>query len=102
MNSAYAHDDRIAFTCNFRDCAETVTLDEIEYVFCSDVNNCPHQLRANFGAEFLLLSGEMEVTKVTGTFFVICNMGPECKPSVAFAVIARSSDTPPGIFRSAF
>ena len=31
----------IVFTYNFRDHAETVTLDEIEYVFCSDVNDCP-------------------------------------------------------------
>ena len=39
LNSVY--DDKIVFTYNFRDHAETVTLDEIEYVFCSDVNDCP-------------------------------------------------------------
>ena len=41
LNSVYVYDDRIVFTYNFRDHAETVTLDEIEYVFCSDVNDCP-------------------------------------------------------------
>ena len=41
LNSVYVYDDKIVFTYNFRDHAETVTLDEIEYVFCSDVNNCP-------------------------------------------------------------
>ena len=41
LNSVYVYDDKIVFTYNFRDHAETVTLDEIEYVFCSDVNDCP-------------------------------------------------------------
>ena len=41
LNSVYVYDDRIVFTYNFRDHAETVTLDEIEYVFCSDVNDSP-------------------------------------------------------------
>ncbi len=45
LNSVYVYDDRIVFTYNFRDHAETVTLDEIEYVFCSDVNDCPPVLR---------------------------------------------------------
>ena len=41
LNSVYVYEDKIIFTYNFRDHAETVTLDEIEYVFCSDVNDCP-------------------------------------------------------------
>ena len=41
LNSVYVYDDKIVFTYNFRDHSETVTLDEIEYVFCSDVNDCP-------------------------------------------------------------
>ena len=45
LNSVYVYDDKIVFTYNFRDHAETVTLDEIEYVFCSDVNNCPPPAR---------------------------------------------------------
>ena len=41
LNSVYVYEDKIIFTYNFRDHTETVTLDEIEYVFCSDVNDCP-------------------------------------------------------------
>ena len=41
LNSVYVYDDRIVFTYNFRDYAETITLDEIEYAFCSDVNDSP-------------------------------------------------------------
>ena len=41
LNSVYVYDDKIVFTYDLRDHAETVTLDEIEYVFCSDVNDCP-------------------------------------------------------------
>ncbi len=41
LNSVYVYDDKIVFTYNFRDHAETVTLDEIEYLFCSDVNDGP-------------------------------------------------------------
>lgn len=37
LNSVYVYEDKIVFTYNFRDHAETVTLDEIEYAFCSDV-----------------------------------------------------------------
>lgn len=45
LNSVYVYDDKIVFTYNFRDHAETVTLDEIEYVFCSDVNDCPPPIK---------------------------------------------------------
>ena len=38
LNSVYVYEDKIVFTYNFRDHAETVTLDEIEYAFCSDVH----------------------------------------------------------------
>lgn len=38
LNSVYVYEDKIVFTYNFRDRAETVTLDEIEYAFCSDVH----------------------------------------------------------------
>ena len=38
LNSVYVYEDKIVFTYNFRDHTETVTLDEIEYAFCSDVH----------------------------------------------------------------
>lgn len=41
LNAVYVYEDKIVFTYNFRDCAETVTLDEIELAFCSDVLDCP-------------------------------------------------------------
>ena len=47
LNSVHVYEDKIIFTYNFRDHAETVTLDEIEYVFCSDVNDCPPPNRRN-------------------------------------------------------
>ena len=57
LNSVYVYDDKIVFTYNFRDHAETVTLDEIEYVFCSDVNDCPPPIPHQFwcGISFVLL-----------------------------------------------
>jgi hypothetical protein len=53
LNSVYVYNDKIVFTYNFRDHAETVTLDEIEYVFCSDVNDCPPPKTTNRKAESL-------------------------------------------------
>ena len=48
LNAVYVYEDKIVFTYNFRDHTETVTLDEIEYVFCSDINDCspPKHLNA--------------------------------------------------------
>lgn len=48
LNSVYVYDDKILFTYNFRDHAETVTLDEIEYLFCSDVNDGPPPIPHQF------------------------------------------------------
>ena len=60
LNSVYVYDDKIVFTYNFRDHAETVTLDEIEYVFCSDVDDCPPPTKKTspMAVSFLLVKGE--------------------------------------------
>ena len=62
LNSVYVYEDKIVFTYNFRDHAETVTLDEIEYVFCSDVNDCPPPNKKHdpVGSCFLLISPQLE------------------------------------------
>ena len=62
LNSVYVYEDKIIFTYNFRDHAETVTLDEIEYVFCSDVNDCPPPSKKHdpAGSCFLLISPQLE------------------------------------------
>ena len=62
LNSVYVYDDKIVFTYNFRDHAETVTLDEIEYVFCSDVNDCPPPTKKTspLAVSFLLPKGGFE------------------------------------------
>ena len=61
LNSVYVYDDKIVFTYNFRDHAATVTLDEIEYVFCSDVNDCPPPSKKHdpAGSCFLLISPQI-------------------------------------------
>ena len=62
LNAVYVYEDKIVFTYNFRDHAETVTLDEIEYVFCSDVNDCPPPTRKTspLAVSFLLPKGGFE------------------------------------------
>ena len=40
LNSIYVYDDRLVFTCNYRDGTETLTLKDIEAVFGSDLKNC--------------------------------------------------------------
>jgi len=66
LNSVYVYDDKIVFTYNFRDHAETVTLDEIEYVFCSDVNDCPPPTPHQFwcGVSFTCAPGERTFSRV--------------------------------------
>lgn len=79
LNSVY--DDKIVFTYNFRDHAETVTLDEIEYVFCSDVNNSPPPInpRAVTALGFLLRKNPSDLSDSLGFFLV----GFGCNPAPA-------------------
>ena len=81
LNSVYVYDDKIVFTYNFRDHAETVTLDEIEYVFCSDVNNCPPPInpRAVTVLGFLLRKNPSGLSDSLGFFLV----GFGCNPAPA-------------------
>lgn len=81
LNSVYVYDDKIVFTYNFRDHAETVTLDEIEYVFCSDVNDCPPPInpRAVTVLGFLLRKNPSDLSDSLGFFLV----GFGCNPAPA-------------------
>ncbi len=81
LNSVYVYDDKIVFTYNFRDHAETVTLDEIEYVFCSDVNDCPPPInpRAVTVLGFLLRKNPGDLSDSLGFFLV----GFGCNPAPA-------------------
>ena len=78
LNSVYVYDDKIVFTYNFRDHAETVTLDEIEYVFCSDVNNCPPPInpRASTVLGFLLRKNPSDLSNSLGFFLVSFGSNP--------------------------
>ncbi|MBQ7122585.1 MAG: recombinase family protein, partial [Clostridia bacterium] len=40
VNSVYVYDDKLVFTYNFKDGTETITLEEIEAAFGSDLNYC--------------------------------------------------------------
>ena len=81
LNSVYVYDDKIVFTYNFRDHAETVTLDEIEFVFCSDVNDCPPPInpRTFTVLGFLLRKNPGDLSDSLGFFLV----GFGCNPAPA-------------------
>ena len=81
LNSVYVYDDKIVFTYNFRDHAETVTLDEIEYVFCSDVNDGPPPInpRTVTVLGFLLRKNPSDLSDSLGFFLV----GFGCNPAPA-------------------
>ena len=81
LNSVYVYDDKIVFTYNFRNHAETVTLDEIEYVFCSDVNDCPPPVnpRTFTVLGFLLRKNPSDLSDSLGFFLV----GFGCNPAPA-------------------
>jgi len=64
VNSVYVYDDKLVFTYNFKDGTETITLEEIEAAFGSDLNYCapPKQKirtqgRSAMGSDFLFYSG---------------------------------------------
>lgn len=80
LNSVYAYNDKTVFTCNFQGHAEAVTLDGIEYVFCSDVNNSPPPInpRAVTVLGFLLRKNPSDLSDSLGFFLVSfgCNPAP--------------------------
>lgn len=80
LNSVYAYNDKTVFTCNFQDHAEAVTLDGIEYVFCSDVNNSPPPInpRAVTVLGFLLCKNPSDPTVSLDPFLV----GSGCNPAL--------------------
>lgn len=39
LNSIYVYDDRLVFTYNYKDGTETLTLQEVEAAFSSDLKN---------------------------------------------------------------
>ena len=40
LNAVYIYDDKIGFTYNFKEGAETITLDELNFVLCADMVDC--------------------------------------------------------------
>lgn len=81
LNSVYAYNDKTVFTCNFQGHAEAVTLDGIEYVFCSDVNNSPPPINPRIFTVlgFLLRKNPSDLSDSLGFFLV----GFGCNPAPA-------------------